>query len=92
MANEGMICEAIDEAFVTENMRGTSFNVPRSLIELSLSGDRIAHAITASGSPGRDEAGGTVGSLTEAVMGMTAALMAIHRSLDNIAEAIENKG
>lgn len=42
----------------------------------------VARSITAEGAPGHDACGGTVGSLTEAIMGMTAALC-------RIAEAIE---
>jgi hypothetical protein len=48
----------------------------------------LAHAITASAAPGHDAQGGTVDSLTEAVMGMTAALTEIAGRLESL-EGIE---
>ncbi len=55
----------------------------------------IAKAITADASPGKDCLGGTVSSLTEAVMGITAGLCKVAHALSDIAEAIretKNKG
>lgn len=49
---------------------------------------RISTAITANAMPGHDAAGGTVDSLTEAVMGMTASLQAIAGALGEVATAI----
>lgn len=49
----------------------------------------IANAITADAAPGHDAAGGTVNSLTEAVMGMTAALTMIAQAMERIADALE---
>lgn len=47
----------------------------------------IANAILPYGTtPGHDAAGGTVVSLTEAIMGVTAGLMAIARALDKLAD------
>lgn len=57
--------------------------------ELGRTLQHIADAVTAPGIPGRDEAGGTVASLTEAVMGMTAGLCRIAEALEHIATAIE---
>ena len=48
----------------------------------------VAHAVTEQASPGKDAAGGTVASLTESIMGITAGLMAVALSLDGIASAI----
>lgn len=49
----------------------------------------IAGAITPLGAmPGRDESGGHIASLTEAVMGVTAGLYAIANALWDVAEAI----
>lgn len=48
----------------------------------------IAKAIEGTGSPGPDAAGGIVGSLTEAVMGNTAALMAISDSIHEAGQAV----
>lgn len=50
---------------------------------------RVARAITASAVPGRDAAGGRVESLTEAVMGVTAGLMAIAAAIDRLADQAE---
>ena len=50
----------------------------------------VAEAITAPASPGQDEAGNTVMSLTEAVMGITAGLFAISESIQHLAEAIKD--
>lgn len=42
--------------------------------------------------PGRDATGVSVFSLTEAIMGMTKATMAVASALDNIADAIREQG
>jgi hypothetical protein len=46
----------------------------------------LAHSVTAPGLTGHDAAGGTVASLTEAVMGITAGLFAIAAALERIAD------
>lgn len=52
----------------------------------------VANAITPRDAAyGHDETGGTVGSLTEAVMGLTAALVQIAHAIDRVADAIESK-
>lgn len=52
----------------------------------------IANSITPLGvGNGRDASGGHVESLTEAVMGMTAGLMAISHALESVADAIKDK-
>ena len=51
----------------------------------------IGYAITASAAPGQDETGGHVESLTEAVMGMTAALMQIASAIEDLAEAVREQ-
>ena len=56
---------------------------------IQLVGRRIAKAITADAGLGRDAAGGSVGSLTEAVMGMTAGLVQIATAIDRLAGAVE---
>ncbi len=71
------ICDNPDDGTVTHAIRG------------GLRG--ISHAITANASAGTDEVGGTVTSLTEAVMGMTKALCQIATALESIAEAIRDK-
>lgn len=52
---------------------------------------RVANAISADAAPGRDAAGGTVQSLTEATMGVTAGLFAIAAAIGDLAEAIREK-
>lgn len=49
---------------------------------------RVADAITPCAAGGTDAIGGHVGSLTEAVMGTTAALCRIADAMNNVAEAI----
>ena len=49
----------------------------------------IANALTPlNAAPAPDESGAHVGSVTEALMGITAGLMAVSRSLSQVAEAI----
>jgi hypothetical protein len=52
----------------------------------------VARAITSDAVPNRDAAGGYVASLTEAVMGMTGALMAVAQSIGDLAEAVRERG
>lgn len=59
--------------------------------KIGISLGSIADAITATGAPGTDEAGGTVASLTEAVMGVTAGLVRIADALNRIADAITER-
>ena len=50
---------------------------------------KLAHAITTQNTlPGTDAAGGSVDSLTEAVMGVTAGLLAIATAIDGVSEAL----
>jgi hypothetical protein len=57
-----------------------------------LAGDlrSVARAITASAGAGRDEAGGHVESLTEAVMGVTAGLVQIADAIRELAHAVRD--
>jgi hypothetical protein len=50
----------------------------------------VALAITTNASPGTDETGGFVASLTEAVMGVSAGLIRISESIELLAHAVEN--
>lgn len=50
---------------------------------------RIAKAITADAAPNQDAAGGTVTSLTEAVMGVTAGLCRIAEAIHHHAETLQ---
>jgi hypothetical protein len=44
----------------------------------------LARAVTADAAPSLDESGGYVGSLTEAIMGMTAALCRIANAIESL--------
>ena len=55
---------------------------------VSYAGKRIARAIAADAAPGRDAAGGSVESLTEAVMGVTAGLVQIADAIGRLADAV----
>lgn len=59
--------------------------------ELAIKLQRIANAISADAAPGNDAAGGTVNSLTEAVMGVTAGLFRIAEAIDGLASALEDR-
>jgi hypothetical protein len=71
-------------------------NGDQSLIEvidnLADSTNRIAKAITADAAPGRDVTGGTVASLTEAVMGITSGLVQIAEAIKSLADAVNYAG
>lgn len=66
-------------------------NVVDVLQRVANSAGAIANAITPSGAGGRDAAGGYVASLTEAGMGIAAALVQISQSIDGLAEAIRER-
>lgn len=56
-------------------------------------GRLIADAITpVEASPGTDKTGGSVSSLTEAVMGIANGLVAISKSVEHLADAITDVG
>lgn len=50
--------------------------------------NRLSGAITARAMQGTDATGGTVYSLTESVMGVTAALVQIADAVNNLAESV----
>ena len=52
----------------------------------------IARAILASASPGKDETGGHVECLTEAVMGITAGLCRVAEAIADLAAAVRERG
>lgn len=49
----------------------------------------IANSITANAIPARDESGGVVGSLTEAVMGVTSGLFAIAHAIESHSSSVD---
>lgn len=63
-------------------------NVEEALADLAYAATSIASSITPSVLPGTDATGGTVASLTEAVMGITAGLVQVAEAIDRLAEAV----
>ena len=49
----------------------------------------VATAISGDAAPGRDAADGHVGCLTEAVMGITAGLFAISKSISDLSDSVD---
>lgn len=66
-------------------------NKQQAVIELNEAIRKVAHAISADAAPGHDASGGTVDSLTEAVMGMTAGLFAIASAIESLADTRGDK-
>lgn len=73
------------------NSAGETANVVDVLANLGSASRRIADAIAPIAVPGTDASGGSVSSLTEAAMGITAGLHAVAESLDGIAAAIRDR-
>lgn len=71
-------------------MRDDERNVSDAVDGLSRMVQRVADSICID-DIGHDESGGTVGSLTEAVMGMTAGLFSIADSIRDLAEAVREQ-
>jgi hypothetical protein len=62
------------------------------VLEMSDAVDGIANAITGRDLDlGSDETGGTIGCLTEAVMGITAGLCRVASAISELAEAVREK-
>lgn len=61
--------------------------------ELACAMQHVANAILPNNAmSGEDETGGTIRSLTEAVLGVTAGLVWISRAIDGLAEAVRERG
>jgi hypothetical protein len=63
-------------------------NLVDGLFAAARSARAVALAITPAAAPGHDESGGTVISLTEAVMGITAGLHRIAEAVGDLADAV----
>ena len=83
MMNE--LAETLDTQFTADN----GDTLAETLDGLRLAAKMIALAISPDAAPGIDATGGTVTSLAEAVMGITAGLCRVADGLNAIAEAIE---
>lgn len=96
MTKRDEVAEALRQTLESPSL-GNSSGDPANVVDV-LAG--LARAVRASASaispadaaPGHDAAGGTVGSLTEAVMGVTAGLCRIADALGDVAEAIRERG
>jgi len=65
-------------------------NITEVLDALAQSTYRVSTAICGEACPGTDDAGGRVGCLVEAVMGVTAGLVKIAASISDLAEAVRD--
>lgn len=87
---EGTILQS---CFISPNeldSNGEAANVVDVIGRLAHETHRVATAILANAAPGHDAAGGRVESLTEAVMGITAGLVAIAAAINHLAEAVRD--
>lgn len=83
---------AIYETLISPNVSDRNLE-PANIVDvidgLTSSTRQIARAITPSDAmPGPDATGGQVGSLTEAIMGLTAAMVQIATAIASVAEAV----
>ena len=80
--------EALAHVFTSHNVRPNGpedfANVVDVIDSLVTQASRVAQAIVADAGPGTDASGGTITSLTEAVMGVTAGLHAIADAINNL--------
>lgn len=81
----------IDESFIAFDDNLDTVNVPKAIICLTEKFGQIALAITPTGLPGRDATGGSITSLTEAVMGITAGLVRVAESIESLAAAVSER-
>ena len=91
MKDESMIAQAILTMLQSLNVsdsNGEVANVVDVIHDLAVAARRISTAITAPASPGTDATGGSVDSLTEAVMGITAGLVRIADAISGLADAV----
>lgn len=86
------IRDAMSQAF-RENDDDGADNMFDAIANLASAAKSIANAMTPLGlAPGDDASGGAVGSLTEAVMGVTAGLVRIADSIEMLACAVSETG
>ena len=89
------VASAIRDNLTSPNVADSNFeaaNVVDVINRLASAVFRVGSAITAPAAPGHDAEGGTVASLTEAVMGVTAGLVRIANSISELAEAVRGHG
>lgn len=90
------VAEAIRETLISPNVSDSNWeaaNVVDVLASLASGSHRIASAITPKdAAPGTDAARGSVSSLAEAVMGVTAGLFAVAEAIDRLSESVGPHG
>ena len=87
----GTIIDAIVDSFQAGGENGDK-NLVGVIEELAYGAKQIAAAITPQDvSPGHDATGGTVGCLTEAIMGVTGDLKQTASAIHSLAEAVDAK-
>lgn len=95
MKTADQVAEAISEALTSPNVsdaNGECANVVDTLNRISLAASQIARAITPDhAAPGHDATGGTIMSLTEAMMGVTSGLVCIAESISELASAVRDR-
>ena len=90
-----VIGESLERCFVSGSVDADNTE-PANLVDvvqrIADAAKATANAITPLGAmKGTDAAGGCVGSLTEAVMGMTAGLFQIAAAIESLAESVRDK-
>lgn len=85
------ISDSLRAVLVSPNVADSNMeaaNIVDVVDKLARSTRRIADAITPNIAGGKDDAGGHVESLTEAVMGMTSGLLSIAGAIETLAQAV----
>jgi len=94
MNSRDQLADAIISSLQSPNVSDSNLeaaNVVDVIDSLADSARLIARAITASAAPGTDATGGTVDSLTEAVMGITGGLVRVADSIADLAAAVRER-
>jgi len=81
------LVKGLEDVFTSINVsdsNGEIANVVDTLHTVGVGAHHIARAITPNGMTGQDASGGTVGSLTEAIMGVAAGLASVADAINHI--------
>lgn len=92
MAGEHLIANAIERTLISPNVSDSNLeaaNVVDAIDKLAAAASNIAYGLCdPNAAPGRDANDGTVGCVTEAIMGITGGLFRIAHAIEDLAEAI----